>query len=55
MDKDNNPFQVIHQTSNRPHALRVIQADNQIDKESGLAHIVLQVVDENGVPVMHSG
>jgi hypothetical protein len=42
------------QTSNRPHALRVIQADNQIDKESGLAHVVVQVVDENGVPVMYS-
>lgn len=55
MDKDNNPVSgYTIQTSKRPHALRVIQADRQIDKESGLAHIVLQVVDENGVPVMHS-
>ena len=30
----------------------MVQAEEQIDKERGLAHVVVQVVDENGVPVL---
>ncbi|HEY3390100.1 MAG TPA: DUF4982 domain-containing protein, partial [Prolixibacteraceae bacterium] len=42
------------QTSGRPSALTA-QADLQsISKNRGLAHVVLQVVDEKGVPVMIS-
>lgn len=55
MDNDNNHVSNFTiQTSNRPHALTVVQVDKQIDKDNGLAHVVLQVVDENGVPVMLS-
>lgn len=42
------------QTSGRPHALKISQADVQIDKNGGVSHIVVQVVDENGIPVMQS-
>ncbi|MCV9387334.1 sugar-binding domain-containing protein [Reichenbachiella ulvae] len=41
-------------SSKRPEALTVIKSDKQIDEESGLAQVVIQVVDENGVPVMLS-
>ncbi len=55
MDKDNNPVSGYDiQTSGRPHALSVVQAETTIDKERGVAQIVLQVVDEKGVPVMLS-
>ena len=55
MDNDNNHVSdYTIQTSNRPHALTVVQVDKQIDKDNGLAHVVLQVVDENGVAVMLS-
>ncbi|HHU97549.1 MAG TPA: glycoside hydrolase family 2 protein [Petrimonas sp.] len=55
MDRDNQPVSgYTIQTSGRPYALKVVQAEEQIDKERGLAHVVVQVVDENGVPVMIS-
>jgi len=55
MDKNNNPVSgYTIQTSKRPHALQIIRAEKEIDKESGLAQIVVQVVDEDGVPVMLS-
>lgn len=55
MDKENNPVSGYDiQTSGRPHALSVVQAETAIDKERGVAQIVLQVVDEKGVPVMLS-
>jgi hypothetical protein len=55
MDKNNNIISNYNiQTSNRPHSLIVSQDDIQIDKQSGVAHIVVQVVDENGIPVMLS-
>jgi beta-galactosidase len=55
MDKDNNPVSGYSiQSSKRPHALRIVQADKQIKKEKGFSHIVVQVVDEDGIPVMLS-
>ncbi len=40
-------------TSGRPHSLQIIRKDDVVGK-NGLAQIVVQVVDENGVPVMLS-
>jgi len=55
MDQNNNEISRNSiRSSGRPHALQIVQADNEIDKNRGLAQIVLQVVDENGVPVMLS-
>lgn len=55
MDKNNSPISSYTlESSTRPHALNIIQAEKQINKTKGLAHIVVQVVDEKGVPVMLS-
>ena len=55
MDEQNKPIaNYAIQTSNRPHALKVIQAEQTISKEGGVAQIVIQVVDEKGLPVMLS-
>lgn len=55
MDKNNNPVSDYSiQTSKRPQALKIVKADREIKKEKGLSQIVVQVVDENGVPVMLS-
>ncbi len=42
------------QSSKQPYALQIIRMDKEIGKDKGLAQIVLQVVDENGIPVMLS-
>jgi hypothetical protein len=42
------------QTSKQPYALKIIQTKNRISKNGGLAHIEVQVIDENGIPVMIS-
>lgn len=42
------------QSSKAPHALSVQRAEKEIGKDKGLAQIVVQVVDEDGVPVMLS-
>ncbi|MDR2146014.1 MAG: DUF4982 domain-containing protein [Tannerella sp.] len=41
------------QSSGRPYALKVVRAEKSVEKED-VAQIVVQVVDENGVPVMLS-
>ena len=41
------------QSSSQPYALKVIASEKEVDK-NGLAQIVIQVVDEKGVPVMLS-
>lgn len=54
---DNNNNEVSHygiQSSKQPYALKIVQSDNEISKDEGLSQIVLQVVDENGTPVMLS-
>lgn len=42
------------QSSKQPYALTVVRTDNEISKNDGLAQIIIQVVDENGIPVMLS-
>ena len=42
------------ESSKQPHTIKVVQAETEISKEKGLAQIVIQVVDENGIPVMLS-
>ncbi len=39
-------------SSGRPHAIKVTRTEKEISKDNGLAQVVIQVVDENGVPVM---
>ena len=55
LDQDNNAVSnYAIQSSKRPYALQVVQTAEQINKENGLAHVVVQVVDEDGVPVILS-
>lgn len=55
LDKNNAPVSgYTIQTSERPHALQVVRSEKEISKGNGLAQIVVQVVDEQGVPVMLS-
>ncbi len=49
----NKVSQYVIQTSDRPHAIKIIAGENEV-KKGGLAQVVLQVVDENGLPVMLS-
>lgn len=42
------------QTSQKPHAIKVIQSDANINKNDGVAQILLQIVDKNGVPVVYA-
>ncbi len=42
------------QSSGRPAAISILSADEVVDKNRGLAQVVIQVVDENNVPVMLS-
>lgn len=39
------------QTSKRPFAIEIVSVNKEISKDKGLAQVVLQVVDEDGVPV----
>lgn len=42
------------QTSKQPYALKVLASETEISKNQGLAQVVVQVVDEDGIPVMLS-
>jgi len=42
------------QSSQRPHALIVNKVETAITEVGGLAHVVVQVVDQDGIPVMIS-
>ena len=55
LDKNNKEI-VRHaiRSSKQPYALRVVAVERTIDKNSGLAQVVLQIVDENDIPVMIS-
>lgn len=51
LDKNNNVVSNYSvQSSKQPYALGIISSDSEIQKD-GLAQILIQVVDENGVPV----
>jgi len=40
------------QTTKRPHSLKIISSEKVISKDGGLAQIAVQVVDEDGLPVL---
>jgi hypothetical protein len=42
------------QSSGRPYALQIISDNPVLNKEEGIAQVVVQVVDEKGIPVMLS-
>lgn len=55
LDKNNNEIsRYAIQSSKQPYALTITQSETEISKDKGLAQIVVQVVDENGIPVMFS-
>lgn len=52
LDTDNNEISTFEiRTSKRPYALKIIEEEQRVDQEEGIARIALQVVDEDGVPV----
>ena len=54
MDENSNEVSsYVINSSNQPHSIKII-SDEQIINKDGVAQVVLQVVDENGVPVMLS-
>lgn len=55
LDKDDKQTcNFLIQTSGRPYSIQALSDKNSINKDRGLAQIVVQVVDENGIPVMLS-
>ena len=55
MDKAGNKLAISGiQTSSRPYALKVTTVNSVISKDDGVAHVVVEVVDEKGIPVMLS-
>lgn len=55
LDQDNNEtsrYSIL--SSEAPSALTIVAGEKEIQKDKGLAQIVIQVVDKNGVPVMIS-
>ncbi|KAA6319343.1 hypothetical protein EZS27_030749, partial [termite gut metagenome] len=55
LDKDNKEIaRYAIQSSKQPDALAICYAEKAIDSNKGLAQIIVQVVDENGVPVLLS-
>lgn len=55
LDKNNNEIsRYAIQSSKQPYALVITQSETEISKDKGLAQIVVQVVDEKGVPVLFS-
>ena len=55
MDKnDNETARYAVQSSGQPHALTIVQSEKEVCKDKGLIQVIVQVVDENGVPVMLS-
>ncbi|MCX2679785.1 DUF4982 domain-containing protein [Galbibacter sp. EGI 63066] len=55
LDESNNEIaRYAIQTSQAPHAISIISGEKEISKDGGLAQIAIQVVDENGIPVMLS-
>ena len=55
LDKNNKEISRYNiQSSKQPYAIKVIHAEKEISKERGLAQVILQIVDEDGIPVMIS-
>lgn len=53
-DSGNETARHAIQTSKRPCELTIVSGEQEIDKDRGLAQIVIQAVDENGIPVLLS-
>ena len=54
MDAGGQPVcNYVVRSSGRPHAIRIIEGENKINK-GGIAQVAVQVVDKQGVPVMLS-
>jgi len=53
-DRGNETARYAIQTSKRPCELKIVSGEQAIDKNRGLAQIVVQAVDEDGIPVMLS-
>jgi beta-galactosidase/beta-glucuronidase len=55
MDENNNQISDYYiQSSKQPYGMKIVQAETEISRNKGLSQIILQVVDEDGVPVMLS-
>lgn len=55
MDKDGGEqARYVIQSSGRPHSITVTSDKTILNADKDLAHVVIQIVDENGVPVMLS-
>ena len=55
LDKNNVPVSgYTIQTSKQPHALRIAESEKSINRNGGIAHVVIEVVDEDGRPVFLS-
>ncbi|GEP98884.1 sugar-binding domain-containing protein [Chitinophaga cymbidii] len=55
LDKEGKEIaRYVIQSSKQPYALKIQHIDKAINKNKGLTQVVVQVVDENGVPVMIS-
>ena len=52
LDGSNETCRYFIQTTGRPYAITITSDDLTLKKDKDLAHIVLQIVDENGLPVM---
>ncbi|MCD8186346.1 MAG: DUF4982 domain-containing protein, partial [Rikenellaceae bacterium] len=54
---DSNGLEIVRhhlQSSDRPFAIRIEQGETEISKDRGLAQVLVQVVDRNGIPVLLS-
>ena len=51
-DKETSRYSI--QSSGQPYAITIISAEKTISKDRGLAQVVIQVVDKDGIPVMLS-
>src|SRR5690606_10610061 len=51
-DKEISRYAIV--TSKQPYELAVKVENNIINKDKGVAQLIIQVIDENGVPVMLS-
>ena len=51
---DNKVSEYTIQTSTRPYALKITDSDKMINRKGGIAHVIVEVVDENGTGVFLS-
>ena len=55
LDQNNSETSRYHiQSSEAPHSLKIVKSEKEISTDRGLAQIIIQVVDKNGIPVIIS-